>query len=119
MRRSTAEAVRRARAEAGPRPGVQRLWAVRLDPPVEGIWATTPEAGGTAELFAVARTLYGMDRRFSVSASDDPALVLVRTGPTELLVVEEDDMAPLMSAVRRTGAHGTYRKTGTDKEYGF
>ncbi len=111
-----AEAARQAKARRG------RLepWWVIFESPIDQLWATTPEGGEGWTLCAIARTLYAMGRTFEVVRSTDERMALVRSNaPLEFLAVEESDMKLVMVAVRRSGLHGHYRKSGTEKEYRF
>lgn len=110
--REAAQAARERRGRIEP-------WWVRFDTDCHQLWATTPESGEGWTLCAVARTLYGMGRRFDVERSADPRQALVTFEPQGFLAVDESDMALVMRAVRHSGWHGTYRKAGTDKEYKF
>lgn len=114
-RESLPEALRRQAEEAHERALRRpRPWWVRFDPPARGLFAAT---GG--ELVAVCATLVGMREPVEIRETTDEAQRYVPLDLLELLVCDEANMRALMSAVRRSGLHGTYRQSGTDKEYGF
>lgn len=111
-----AEAARAERA----RRGEVVPWLVRLDEPTDVLWATTRDAGGEWTLCAIARVLYSNRVPFDTTATSDPTIVRVAPKrPIEVLAVDEGDMRLLMATLRRYGHHGTYRKSGTTREYKF
>ena len=95
-------------------------WWVTLDEPTDTFWATTRESGDGWTLAVVARVIYSNRVPTSVERTSDPDVALVRAAhPMEHIAVDEGDMGAFVASLRRYGRHGTYRKSGTSKEYRF
>lgn len=96
------------------------LWRVHLEPPIRGLFAAEGE-----ELTTVLATLHICERDgalpggWSLAPTQDPVQQWVDVGWCEWLVVHEGMMPSLVGCLRRNGCHGSYRKAGTERSYGF
>lgn len=99
---------------------MDRLWYVWLAPPIRGLFA----ANGY-ELTAVLATLLICERDgilpggYRLAPTADPAQRWVDVGLVEWFIAHEGMMRELVGCLRRNGCHGSYRKAGTERTYGF
>lgn len=107
------EAIRAAAESAVSRN--EDIWCVRTDEPLGRIFCKDG-----MELARVAGALMCVRERFEVMGTNVAGVSCVEpSAPVTVLAVPDSFMPGLMAALRANGAHGTYRKAGTEREYRF
>ena len=98
-----------------------RVWWVRLRPPVSRLFCTAPQLATVTEVdYGLTWAGVGATHFPRTSPTDREGVWCCSfDAPMETLLVEERLMAQWMAILRANGAHGRYRKSGTDAEYEF
>jgi hypothetical protein len=117
MRRNAGETLRESIMQAADAAADRNepIWAVVTDEPLQRVFCTPgPQLTGVVAVMVADRY------QFSISDTDREGIQCVNVQiPREVFAIAESFMAGFVGALRANGVHGTYRKSGTAKEYRF
>lgn len=116
------EAREKSKKETGP------MWVIRLSFPVTDVFCEKtlhpdlrePGPAGVKEDIGFTAALMAQGIEFETIDTDRHDMVLIRSKlPWEVLCLREEFMANAMKALRQSGIHGSYYKSGTLLKYEF